>query len=558
MKKFLNSKFLFAMLFGASVFAWTGCEPLDPEDETTEEGISEALGWFGIGDPDNPDEDLSGIEDDISLGSGDVPSSVDLTNNMPSIGNQGAYGTCVAWAVGYGHKSYMNKVSGDGSTTFSAKYLFWSIPNSSKGSDCGGTGFEAAYDIMLNKGIATESDVPYTDLGDCSSSASSWDGQASPYKIENYRQIDKDVSSLKKYLAQGRAISFGAKLGDEFMNANDASILSSQTYGYSGQHAYHAMILVGYDDSKGSNGAFRVQNSWGSGWGDNGFIWVDQNFFSSDDFCFCAFVATNASSTAPVDDGSNVIDDDDLASGADLMPHALKDENDGGDLERKVTYDVYNSGSSMIAASNDWNILYLYYNVTDADDYGVIIYDYYSDDYGVEGVYEQGPNGNNDELTSGGHGAFNWWNNVNVPSGMSVADALYNDTDFGGFEFRYDMPQISGDYYLLLIADGYDVIKETDESNNYYFLTDADGGGLTFENGVMKETPAKRADKSFDINNTTKLDYMTARTKQNKNTYSPDEIRAMIKHQKSTGELQAKVDAYLKSGKRATKVRARR
>ena len=53
------------------------------------------------------------------------------------------------------------------------------------------------------------------------------------------------------------------------------------------QHAYHAMALSGYDDSKN---AFRVRNSWGEEWGDNGSIWVDYEFFINE-FCTEVFMA---------------------------------------------------------------------------------------------------------------------------------------------------------------------------------------------------------------------------------------------------------------------------
>jgi C1A family cysteine protease len=33
------------------------------------------------------------------------------------------------------------------------------------------------------------------------------------------------------------------------------------------------MLIVGYDDHHGS-GAVRIQNSWGTRWGDKGFAWV--------------------------------------------------------------------------------------------------------------------------------------------------------------------------------------------------------------------------------------------------------------------------------------------
>jgi hypothetical protein len=38
----------------------------------------------------------------------------------------------------------------------------------------------------------------------------------------------------------------------------------------------HAMLVVGYDDSKK---AFKLLNSWGTNWGDHGYTWVDYEFF---------------------------------------------------------------------------------------------------------------------------------------------------------------------------------------------------------------------------------------------------------------------------------------
>ena len=39
------------------------------------------------------------------------------------------------------------------------------------------------------------------------------------------------------------------------------------------KHGYHAMVVIGYDDNY-EGGAFRLLNSWGTAWGDGGYIWV--------------------------------------------------------------------------------------------------------------------------------------------------------------------------------------------------------------------------------------------------------------------------------------------
>ena len=40
----------------------------------------------------------------------------------------------------------------------------------------------------------------------------------------------------------------------------------------------HAMCVIGYDDTV-NGGSFRIVNSWGTGWGDNGYFWLSYKDF---------------------------------------------------------------------------------------------------------------------------------------------------------------------------------------------------------------------------------------------------------------------------------------
>ena len=514
----------------------TSCDPQILE-------VIDGLGWIGA-----DEENLEEIEDDISFGSGTPPASYSLLNRFPPIGNQGAYGTCVAWAVGYNHRSYINALENGYTTSdmnssskvFSPKYLFWAVPSSKKGSDCNGTGFEAAYDVMLSSGIATLSETPYTDLGDCSGSTSSWDSEASDHKMQSYREITLDALTIKQYLSNNRAVSFGAKLGENFMSYNSSDVLYDDTDTYNGQHAYHAMILSGYDDNMGSNGAFRIVNSWGTNWGDGGYIWVDQNFFIND-FAFCAFVGT--SNTDPDGDDNNQVDDP--TEGKDLIGWELNDLDNGGGTSRIAKYNVFNSGTEEIYATEHWNIIYLVYNAYDANDFDILLYDYYTNEYGDYG---------DDGELSDGDGTENWWNYINVPSGQSVAQALYGGED-SRFSWPYEMPTtVTGEYYLVLIADGYNVLAEANEDNNYFFLTDVNGEPITITNGVIQEELASSSKsnwqrpKHFDDS-----PMPTTVSNVNMNAYTPGEILTMIEHRKATGEIARKAAMYQNKNSHAKK-----
>jgi len=516
-----------------------------------EEDLKYFTGWL------MEDENPQTIPDDVNLGlnsNQQIPSSFDLTPYFPPIGDQGQYGTCVAWATGYNHKSFLEAYNRketnytSSSKIMSPKDLFWAIDNSYKGSDCNGTNFRYAYDVMLNRGIATLSTVPYTNLGNCSSSPqNSWTQDAANHKIANYREISRDVNTIKSYIASGRPVAFGAKLGDEFMNYT-GGIINYQSFNYSGQHAYHAMIAVGYDDNKH---AFKIINSWGTNWGENGYVWVDYDYFVSDNFCFTAFVAADTQEN-PDNNNDNQVDDP--TSGYDLIAWNLNDEDDSTETDarwRVAYYNVFNGGENTLEASKDWSIVYLLYNAYNGNDYQIVLFDYYTDNYGNNG--ENGeltdPNVTN-QITAQGY----WWNHVDVPSGWSVAKAVYQSSNETNFKWGYKMPNVTGSYYLVIFADAFDTFAESDESNNVTYYAAADGSPLNIVNGIIQNAPTKHY--AFNTNIPTKnsnAPLERVNFGKNSNAYSPQEIIAKLRYDAKTGELQKRVLDFQRANTSKTK-----
>lgn len=528
------------------ILSTPGCTP--EQADVLTEIIVQALASWNL-----EDEQLDSIPQDVDIHDTTeiTLTKIDLTPKFPPIGDQGSYGTCVAWAVGYNLKTALNAIDNQwtasqlSSTTniTSPKDLFWSIPKDLKGEDCNGTQFESAMDALISRGGASLATAPYVEMGDCSQSPpGSWATDAADNKLVNYRKIadqsnpaSMTVANFKAYLAEGRPVAIGARLGDRFMKWNSDAVIDNDTYLNPGmQHAYHAMVLAGFDDSKS---AFKVINSWGTGWGNYGYIWVDYDFFVSN-FCFAGFVAQNTNNTN-VSGGE--VNSGDLSDGLDVMAwNLVEEDNPESDqiLDRQITYNVFNSGTETVYSSSDWSILYMYYNAYDANDYGILIHDYYTDDFstipGENGYYENG------------YGiAGSWWNYINVPSGKSVAAALYNQDD-ADFKFTFTMPStLNGQYYLVLIADGFENLKEVNEDNNYIFWAKSDGKPFEFVNGVIQN--GKSAKSAIARNIPARFanhDKQSLVKGNNLNTYSPQEIMKLIKHRKATGDLQKKVNEY--------------
>ena len=103
-----------------------------------------------------------------------------------------------------------------------------------------------------------------------------WD-LATTHKIASYHRIDDgDLETMKQTLASGYLIGFGFTVYENFLTqrmATEGMLRYSEVNGpiYGG----HAVVLVGYDDSKRM---FKVRNSWGKEWGLDGYFWMDYDY----------------------------------------------------------------------------------------------------------------------------------------------------------------------------------------------------------------------------------------------------------------------------------------
>ena len=255
--------------------------------------------------PDNEDWDIIPDTippyDDNDLDS--LPRCVSLEAFFPPIGDQGQYGTCVVWAAGYNLTTALNAIRNhwtqeelaDPANQTSPKDLWMGISSSMKGPQCTGTCFEPTFSTLISKGAAHMDEVPYERMGNCNGAYVGDTANTLSY----YRHIVSSNSSasgnnlpsvkqIKAYLTDTIPLVIAAHLGDSFMTWNSDSVLRQDTYlNPEAMHAFHAMALVGYDDNRN---AFRIRNSWGKQWGDEGSVWVDYDFFINT-FCTEVFMA---------------------------------------------------------------------------------------------------------------------------------------------------------------------------------------------------------------------------------------------------------------------------
>ena len=220
---------------------------------------------------------------------------MDLTNEMPPVGNQGAQGSCVTWAMGYAYRSFLKAQQlgwdyDNYEEIFSPAFIY----NQVNGGHDGGTNVGVVGNLLKKRGVTTLADMPYEQYN-----LTKWPSyenfmNAMKYRIENAGYIvandsyngysDEEMNTLKSHLSSGEPFVITFRVYSDFKE-----ICNQPPYTYTGPSANatdvggHGVICIGYDDNHengdGTYGAFKIQNSWSKNWGYQGYFWMSYDYF---------------------------------------------------------------------------------------------------------------------------------------------------------------------------------------------------------------------------------------------------------------------------------------
>lgn len=227
----------------------------------------------------------------------EFPASVDnsATEYFPTIGNQGAMGSCAGWATTYYQYTYeVNKYKNISTNVDNVYSPSWTY-NYINGGANRGTYLNDAYNVLTNQGAMKLCDYSYSTSPDTYSYSWSTNVQkmtdALKYRVNRYYincSSSYDLYNAKYNLSNGKVgviwtDAYGWTM--EETNTGEKIIVRGSSGG-----GGHFMAVVGYDDTITTTfngvtmtGAFKLANSWGTNWldGNNGYIWVAYDALNS-------------------------------------------------------------------------------------------------------------------------------------------------------------------------------------------------------------------------------------------------------------------------------------
>ena len=142
---------------------------------------------------------------------------------------------------------------------------------------CSGGWISNVLDYSKANGITTEAAYPYTQTaGNCKVNGGA-------YKISSYAGGALADCNALTAMVTGRPTSIAVSAGTNYWMAYAGGILNQ-----CGTTLNHGVLLVGVFQNASMN-YWKIKNSWGTGWGENGYIRIDRSVNNGNLCSICSY-----------------------------------------------------------------------------------------------------------------------------------------------------------------------------------------------------------------------------------------------------------------------------
>ncbi len=234
-----------------------------------------------------------------------LPASFDweAQGKVTPVQSQGSCGCCWAFGLNGQIESAILILSGD-TVDLSEEYLVSCLRESD---NCSGwSAYQAASNYLSTgatpsyycseTGTVSEEQLPYT------SGDGSWAACECHYVHEYFLQsrdtpwsASPTVDDLKTFVHDHHPVTVGIETTEAFHGYTGGTFNACP----SSTGMDHYVLIVGWDDSKGSSGAWRIKNSWGTSWGESGFMWIEYGCLNVGTWATTAILDTSFAGEPP-------------------------------------------------------------------------------------------------------------------------------------------------------------------------------------------------------------------------------------------------------------------
>jgi C1A family cysteine protease len=230
------------------------------------------LGWRG---PDRPDK-----RDKIySAKPVVVPRNVNLQSGMPGIYDQGQAGSCTANALAalVQYDQMRQKRTDWVPSRLFVYYLERYLEHTTRVD--AGASLRDGMKVLRKYGVCPETTWPY-DLNNLFIKPSQQAlNEALQEKVVDYYRVQHTIDQMRLALANGDPFCFGFTVYESFMTQTvaDTGEMPMPDFSREADIGGHAVVALGYNmDTK----KFWCRNSWGTGWGLQGYFWMPEAYIA--------------------------------------------------------------------------------------------------------------------------------------------------------------------------------------------------------------------------------------------------------------------------------------
>lgn len=206
-----------------------------------------------------------------------LPREIDWRNRhaVTHVKDQGTCGSCWAFAA-IAAVEGLHKIKTGKLVSLSEQELVDCDRGENLG--CNGGFMEAAFEyIKVNGGVASEEEYPYIGKdGTCNKEKE----KHHAVKIQGYKTVPADNEESLKAIVARQPVSVAIDAGGYKFQLYDSGIFD----GFCGTNLNHGVTAVGYGEKKGIR-YWIVKNSWGTRWGEQGYIRMKRDSSKKSGLC---------------------------------------------------------------------------------------------------------------------------------------------------------------------------------------------------------------------------------------------------------------------------------